>query len=298
METDKREKSLADQLYEKITAVIGGDHPNQFFCMDLPGTLVSASRYTYDLESGAPKSLHVTTQESILANKLFDACYTGVVDDGIDLQTLHQDAPDIFTPKMNPDRGYAYPVTFNPQNWFAYLDASFTPVDHFTRIVINTKMSEVRQKSQHTFAASEAGDGVSFFLGGCTSDSSYRRAADNALKESVDMEIQIGLSVASVPMEQGVFHPCVPESLVIARDVTIQFYSQSGISASFAKTVEEHSAKGGGFFLFGGNSSSASSPSERSSLVISTANSVTVHFTSPHILGYYREELPAAFPDY
>ena len=104
------------------------------------------------------------------------------------------------------------------------------------------------------------------------------------------MEIQIEMSVARVPLEQGLFHPCVLDSLVIARDVTIQFYSQSGISASFTKTVEEQSAKGCLFFIFGGNIVSDASLSECSSFVEFTANSVTVRFMSPQILGYFLEE--------
>lgn len=497
METDKREKSLADQLYEKITDVTGGNNPNQFFCVGLPGTAIDTSHYTYDLESSAPKPLHVTANESKLVDKLFDACYTGASDDGGHLQTLHRDAPDIFTPKMKPAGEYAYPVPLYPQHWSECLDISFTledllgnpsvlaqqltalemrrnsitanlikylmtapeeviaglkkayrdcevnfqnelkqytstipgctddmlktlvdiaaengtngnkklgievpsaiigrilhvdttqidglletlnntvtkcigshnalvqvaanttevalewmkannmvqlqqkiePIkrqldevneeivalqtkinraiyeqpeiqqtddkqnmsDRFTRIVINSKMSEVKQKLQHASTALESGDGVSVFSSGCTSDSSHRSAVDNALKESADMEIQIEMSVANVPMEQGLFLPRVPDSLVIAKDVTIQFYSQSGISASFAKTVEEHSAKGAGFFIFGGNNFPASSPAECSSFVTSTANSVTVHFTSSQILGYYLEKLPETFPDY
>lgn len=45
------------------------------------------------------------------------------------MQTLHRDAPDIFTPKMKPDGGYAYPVRLDPQNWSECLDTSFTLVD-------------------------------------------------------------------------------------------------------------------------------------------------------------------------
>ena len=73
METDRREKSLAEQLYEKITDVIGGDYPNQFFCIGFPGTSIDTSYYPYDLESSAPEPIHVTARESKLVNKLFDA---------------------------------------------------------------------------------------------------------------------------------------------------------------------------------------------------------------------------------
>ena len=146
------------------------------------------------------------------------------------------------------------------------------------------------------------------------------------------MEIQIGMSVAKVQIEREWFNPailllssdmyntssehispsddyseinqkrlkemnkcifpCFPAAFVIARDVTIQFYSETAISTSFAQSVEEHSSKGGGFFIFGGSSSKASSSSESNSVATSSANSVTVRFTSPQIIGYYLEALP------
>ncbi len=87
--------------------------------------------------------------------------------------------------------------------------------------------------------------------------------------------------------------PCYPTSFVIAKDVTIKFSSQSAMSSSFAKSVEDHSSRGGGFFIFGGSSSSSSSSSESSSSATSTAHSVTVRFTSPQIIGYYMEAVPA-----
>ncbi|MBO4998753.1 MAG: hypothetical protein J6D02_12225 [Lachnospira sp.] len=43
------DKSFADTLYDEITAVIGGNNPNQFFCMGLPGTLIDPDEYSYDV---------------------------------------------------------------------------------------------------------------------------------------------------------------------------------------------------------------------------------------------------------
>lgn len=94
-------------------------------------------------------------------------------------------------------------------------------------------------------------------------------------------------------MNNSVF-PCYPTAFVIAKDVTIKFVSQQSISNSFAQSVEDHSSKGGGFFIFGGSSSSASSSSNSASIATSSANSVTVRFTAPQILGYYLE---AVAPD-
>lgn len=94
-------------------------------------------------------------------------------------------------------------------------------------------------------------------------------------------------------MNESVF-PCYPTAFVVAKDVTIKFVSQNAISNSFAQSVEEHSSRGGGFFIFGGSSSSASSDSNSASTATSSANSVTVRFTAPQILGYYLE---AVAPD-
>lgn len=94
-------------------------------------------------------------------------------------------------------------------------------------------------------------------------------------------------------MNNSVFS-CYPTAFVVAKDVTIKFVSQQAISNSFAQSVEDHSSKGGGFFIFGGSSSSASSSSNSSSVATSSANSVTVRFTAPQILGYYLE---AVAPD-
>jgi hypothetical protein len=87
---------------------------------------------------------------------------------------------------------------------------------------------------------------------------------------------------------------CYPTAFVIAKDVTIKFVDQKAMSTAFAQSVEEHSSKGGGFFIFGGSSSSSSSSSKSASTATSSANSVTVRFTAPQILGYYLE---AVAPD-
>lgn len=84
---------------------------------------------------------------------------------------------------------------------------------------------------------------------------------------------------------------CYPTAFVVAKDVTIKFTSAEALSTAFAQSVEDHSARGGGFFIFGGSSSSASSSSKSASTATSSANSVTVRFTSPQIIGYYLEAI-------
>lgn len=685
------EKNFSDQLYDEITAVIGGDNPNQFFCMCLPGTLIEPSQYAYDVKNNEPKPAHVKANESKLVNKLFDACFMTASDNGRHLQTQYRTALNMLTPKlngklfeaksklrevlmtpypynfgdgdtsvltleqvfyrlygeyveakqkwaqkqldkrnelkkkypgettqsyvrqedeflewygvvaeseellvqeklgmvlnvfspgdmeiingildsgtgrelteartaldnveeMNPDGGYVYPVTLYPQDWFELLDTSFQPIDllespaalsqqlkvlemqrsnitanlnqflqvipkneevnslksaydacedkykkaladltknninatmdmvktvvdiiatkgipksgnlkdvvaestvarvfgieigqvdkvleklntsagacieaqndlvtkaeravkaglqyfeknnqlqlktmlqplqqqlddindqisqlkakislsatmnpdepkdtngkatvgdksavapnqvpdRFTQIIIATKFSAVSQQSSKESEASESSCGVSFFFGGYSSNQSHQSSVETQMSSQQDMEIQIGMSVAKVQIERewfnpGVFlltedmyntsserispasttgfsdqdtemvrdrfkqmnecvFPCYPVSFVVAKDVTIKFVSQDAIASSFAQSVEDHSSKGGGFFIFGGSSAQASSSSSSSSSATSTSNSVTVRFTSPQILGYYLEAVPA-----
>lgn len=58
--------SFADTIYKKIVSVIGGDNPNQFFCMSLPGTLIDATQYSHDVDKNVLKPAHVKANESKL----------------------------------------------------------------------------------------------------------------------------------------------------------------------------------------------------------------------------------------
>ena len=171
------------------------------------------------------------------------------------------------------------------------------------------------------------------FFGGYSSSRSHRESVDSSQSETSNIKIQIGMSIAKVGIGRewfnpGVFlltkdmyntsskkispnskgkpfqkerfdamndcaFPCFPVAFIIARDVTIKFSSDTSMSNSFAQSVEDHSSSGGGFFIFGGNSSSSSNSSRSNSCATSSANSVTVRFTSPQILGYYLEATPA-----
>lgn len=99
--TPEAEKSFLDVIYEKITDVIGGDNPNQYFCLTLPGTLVNPEDYSYD--TAAEKPAHVKANESKLVNKLFDACFITGSDNGRHLQNQYRTALNMLSPKMNRD---------------------------------------------------------------------------------------------------------------------------------------------------------------------------------------------------
>lgn len=98
---DIQTESFADILYDKITSVIGGDNPNQFFCMSMPGTLIDPAQYSYDVDSNEIKPAHVKANESKLANKLFDAAFMNAGDNGKHLSTQYMTALNMLTPKLN-----------------------------------------------------------------------------------------------------------------------------------------------------------------------------------------------------
>lgn len=205
--------------------------------------------------------------------------------------------------------------------------------DSFTQIIITSKLSEVNQRSSSNASASKSSYGVSFFFGGYSSSSSHNQAVSSAFSSQSDMEIQIGMSLAKVEIGRewfnpGIFlltsdmyntsnekiapskdyteftserfnemnkcvFPCFPTAFVIAKDITIKFNSSTSLSDDFAQSIEEHSSHSGGFFIFGGNNSSASKSSSSNSVANSSANSVSVKFTNPQILGYYLEATPS-----
>lgn len=205
--------------------------------------------------------------------------------------------------------------------------------DRFAQVLIESTMASVRQSSSNATSASASSSHSSFFFGGYSSSRSHRESVDSSQSETSNIKIQIGMSIAKVGIGRewfnpGVFlltkdmyntsskkispnskgkpfqkerfdamndcaFPCFPVAFIIARDVTIKFSSDTSMSNSFAQSVEDHSSSGGGFFIFGGNSSSSSSSARSNSCATSSANSVTVRFTSPQILGYYLEATPA-----
>ena len=93
--------SFADELYAAVNDVIGGDNPQQFFCMGLPGTALEQHQYTYDVEHNELKPPLVEANESKLVNKLFDACRMTASDNGRQLQTQFKTALDMLTPRLN-----------------------------------------------------------------------------------------------------------------------------------------------------------------------------------------------------
>ena len=98
-ENSDSNKSFLDILYQQIVSVMGGDNPNQYFCLNLPGTLINAEEYTYD--TNGEKPAHVKANESKLVNKLFDACFVTAADNGKQLSNQYRTALNMLSPKLN-----------------------------------------------------------------------------------------------------------------------------------------------------------------------------------------------------
>ena len=97
----KKDNSFASMVYDEISAAIGGNNGNQFLCLQLPGTILYAEDYSYDVEQNKPKPLIVEVNESRLANKMFDPCRITSTDNGFTLPYQYKAALDLLSPKLN-----------------------------------------------------------------------------------------------------------------------------------------------------------------------------------------------------
>lgn len=95
-----KDMSFSDTLYAKIEEVIGGDNPNQFLCLTIPGQALAAADYSYDYEKGV-KGRNVEARESKLANKQLDACRMTGGDSGLTLPNQYKSALNMLVPKLN-----------------------------------------------------------------------------------------------------------------------------------------------------------------------------------------------------
>lgn len=56
-----------DLIYNQIDSIIGGENPNQFLCLTLPGQVLTAKDFAYDYKNNAEKGPTVEANESRLA---------------------------------------------------------------------------------------------------------------------------------------------------------------------------------------------------------------------------------------
>lgn len=124
-------ESFIDLLYNQIESVIGGENPNQFLCLTLPGQALTAKDFAYDYKNKAEKRPMVEANESRLANKLFDPCRVTGGDNGMTLPYQYRSALDTLTPKLNEKIAKAknqlrellltpYPYDFGDENTKSY----------------------------------------------------------------------------------------------------------------------------------------------------------------------------------
>lgn len=92
---------IIKQIYDKINEVLGGDNSQQYFCLTMPGTVLSPEDYTYDITDTKP--IKVAANESKLLNKLFDPCHITGSDNGRMLTTQYLTALNALSPKLNPN---------------------------------------------------------------------------------------------------------------------------------------------------------------------------------------------------
>jgi len=100
--TDTTPKAFLDELYEKISSVIGGTSEDQYLCLTLPGTIINSKDFEYnDTDENVEKPAHVKANESRLVNKLFDACFVAGGDNGKLLPNQYKTALSMLSPQLN-----------------------------------------------------------------------------------------------------------------------------------------------------------------------------------------------------
>ena len=88
-----------EKVYAQINSALGGDNPNQFLCLTIPGQALAAKMYIYDEMGVKPPS--IAANESLLVNKMFDPVKVTGADNGRSLPTQYRTALDMLTPKLN-----------------------------------------------------------------------------------------------------------------------------------------------------------------------------------------------------
>lgn len=95
-------KPFLDELYDKISSVIGGTNENQYLCLTLPGTVINSKDFEYnDTDENVEKPAHVRANESRLVNKLFDASFVTGGDNGKLLPNQYKTALSMLSPQLN-----------------------------------------------------------------------------------------------------------------------------------------------------------------------------------------------------
>jgi|GEM_PF-488406 hypothetical protein len=98
--TTKKTKAFSSQVYDEIDSKIGGNGYNQFLCLLIPGIILRAEDFSYDVNKEI-KGPVIEANECQLANKMFDPCTMTNSDNGRNLAYQYKMALDMLTPKVN-----------------------------------------------------------------------------------------------------------------------------------------------------------------------------------------------------
>ncbi|VXC06217.1 hypothetical protein [Curtobacterium sp. 8I-2] len=88
------------QIRDQLNQVLGGNNPNQYFMMTVPGTILDPSEYAYDVTKAKP--VVVAANESRLVDQLFDVTTVSPAPNGQRLSSQFLQALSVLVPKFDP----------------------------------------------------------------------------------------------------------------------------------------------------------------------------------------------------
>ncbi|HAP76212.1 MAG TPA: hypothetical protein DCR14_09035, partial [Acidimicrobiaceae bacterium] len=89
-----------EQIYTQLMKVLGGNNPNQFFCMTMPGTMLNQSDFAYDTTGNKPAT--VTAAESRLVDQMFDIAQVTGSSNGERVSSQYLQALSALVPTFAP----------------------------------------------------------------------------------------------------------------------------------------------------------------------------------------------------
>lgn len=83
--------------------------------------------------------------------------------------------------------------------------------------------------------------------------------------------------------------PCVPVSMIVAKDVTIRFQTQANQTNVANDYIHRESNAGGGFLCFRMNSSEAHTTDTKHLATSAEGNTVSIKIPGPFLLGFIQQ---------
>lgn len=94
-----KSKNAIEQIYDQLMTVFGGDNPNQYFTMLMPGTNLNQSSYAYDTSQVKPQL--VAAAESLLVDQMFDIAQVTGSSNGQRVSDQYMQALSVLVPNFN-----------------------------------------------------------------------------------------------------------------------------------------------------------------------------------------------------